>query len=382
MTGRGVAVQGGLAALGLVIAYTTWQREPEGAVGDVVVVDSTKGNLTNVHFEDDTTSVDIQRGDGSGGPGVWLRIQDKVPVPPPPAPPPAKPAGAGGAAGTAGTGGAAGSTTAAAKPPVPTPPTAKPRPARLLRGEEPAEKFLAQFAPFRSPRAFGVLDAKKQKELGLDTAKKKLVITARGETRSFVIGQPAQGSGENYLRDANDGRTYLMPRQVLTDLQSAAHRLVDRRLHTFKVAEINRLAVSSSGKKREFVVKNQQDQNAYKLAPANAPDKPEEMARNWHDKIWRLFPSEVLGKGENPAEGQPKIALRVDYFDGSKNVGWLEIGKLDVAPGTEPAMSPHAMPTNNNGTALYGRTEHTSGWVRLPNDPSTLADADKVASGL
>jgi hypothetical protein len=358
-----------MAALGLVIAYSTWQREPERAAGEIVVIDSTKGDLKNVHFEDDNGSVDVQRGNDSGESGVWLKVQDKTPVPATPAKPAKSPSPSG-----------------AATPPPPSSAaataTGKPRPLRQLRGDEPAEKLLAEFAPFRSPRAFGVLDAKKLKELGLDTAKKKLVVVARGETREFVIGQPPQGSGESYLRDVKDGRVYLMPRQILTDLQGAAFRLVDRKLHTFKIPDVDRLRVASGGKTRDFVIKNRQDANAYKLAPANAPDKPEEMARNWHDKIWRLFPSELLGKGETPAAGTPKVVMRVDYLDGNKNVGWIELGKLDVAPGSEPAISPHGgPPPSNNGVDVYGRTEHTAGWVRVHNDPSTLTDADKVAAG-
>jgi len=158
----------------------------------------------------------VARGNGSGDSGVWLKVQDKTPVPSPkPAPAKDSPAPA------------KDSKDNKATPNASTPP-AKPRPLRVLRGDEAAEKLLTAFAPFRSPRAFGTLDAKKAKELGLEEAKKKLVITARGQTRSFVIGQPAQSSGENYLRDSADGRTYLMPRQLLTDLQGALFRLVDR----------------------------------------------------------------------------------------------------------------------------------------------------------
>jgi hypothetical protein len=371
VTGRGVAVQGGLAALGLVIAYATWQREPDRAAGEVVVVDATKGELTSVHYEDENSSVDVQRGSNTGESGVWLRIQDKTPVPPKPKP---VTTGAGGA------GGAGGATGGAAPLPVATPP-AVPKPVRQLRGDEPAEKLLANFAPFRSPRAFGVLDTKKANELGFENTKKKLVINARGETREFAIGQPAMGSGENYLRDVKDGRTYLMPRLVLTDLQGASYRLVDRKLHTFKLSDANRLVVSSAGKSRDFVIKNPQDLNANKLAASSTPDKPDEMARNWHEKIWHLYPMELLGKGEAPAGGEPKVVTRIDYFDGAKNVGWLEIAKLAVAPGPEPSTNPHGPPQQNNGIELYGRSEHTSGWVRLHNDPSTLADADKVAAG-
>lgn len=354
MTGRGLATTGGLAIVGLAIAYGTWQREPERAAGEVIVVDASKGDLGSVHFEDENISVDVTRGGEAGVSGVWLKVQDKTPVTPPKAP----------------------AATNSAPP-------AKPRPLRELRGDEPAEKLLTAFTPFRSPRAFGVLDAKKLKELGLEDAKKKLVVTARGQTRSFVIGQPSQGAGENYLRDTGDNRVYLMPRQLLTDLQGALFRLVDRKLHTFKIADVDRVVITSNGKSRQFVVKDNQNATAYKLAAVATPDKPDEMARNWHEKVWRMFPTELLGKGETPTAGEPKVATRVEYFAGPKSVGWLEIGKLDVPIGSEPppAANPHAPAPVSNGLELYGRTEHTAGWVRLNNDPSTLTDADKVAAG-
>jgi len=350
VTGRGLAVQGGLALAGLVVAYTTWQREPERAAGEVVVVDSTKAELANVHYEDDNSVVDVRRKDDGGEKSVWLRIEDKTPVAPP------------------------------AKPGQPPPPAApKPHPPRELRGEEPAEKFLAQFAPFRSPRAFGILDAAKAKELGLGDSKKRLTVTARGETREFVLGQPGTLGSETYLRDTKDGRVYLMSRALASDLQSASHRLVDRRLHAFKIPDFNRVTVKVGGKTRELVVTNGHDQATYKLASATTPEKPDEMARNWHEKIWRLFPTEILGKGELPPGGEPKVALRVEYADRGKPVGWIEIGKVDVAT---PEQAPLSSSTSAAKTAeLYGRTEHTAGWVKLSNDLSTLQEAEKVAAG-
>lgn len=362
MTGRGVIVTGGLAALGLVVAYATWQREPERNVGDVVIVDTTKGDLASIQYEDDSNSIDIKQTSDSGESGVWLHVQEKPPKPPKP-PEPSKDGGA--------------PMVTAAPPPSPAP---KPKPRRELRGDEPAEKMLAMFAPFRSPRAFGVLDAKKQKELGLQNPKKKLLITARGETREFAIGQPVETSGESYLRDVKDGRIYLMPRQLLSDLQGAAFRLVDRKMHTFKIADVSRIVVGAAGKTRAFTVKNGKDAAGYQLVPAGG-DKPEEMARNWHDKVWRLYPMELLGKGEVPAPGQPKVSTRVEYFDGSKSVGFLEIAKLEVPPGTPPAPGPHGTVEPQSGIETYGRTEHTAGWVRLRNDPSTFSDADKIAAG-
>ena len=223
MTGKAVALQGGLAALGLLTAHFTWQREPERAPGEVNVVDVTKNDLTAVHYEDDKVAYDLTRAKENGEDSVWIHFVDKfVPKADPKSKEPA-----------------------ATTPPIPP---------RDLRGTEAALKALEQFAPLRSPRAFGVLDAQKIKELGLEGSIKKLDVTAKGDTRHFTIGQP-QGTpgGESFIRDAGDGRVYVMPRGLLGDLQAAQGRLIDRRMHTFATADFDRVKLTAGGKSREFV---------------------------------------------------------------------------------------------------------------------------------
>lgn len=356
MTGRSLLVQGALALAGLSVAYATWQREPERALGEVIVVDATKNELGHVHFEDDSTALELERRSEGGDTAVWLHLVDKAP---PSAPAEARSSG-----------------TAAPPPPVVT----KLRPPRDLRGDEPAVHTFEQFAPFRSPRAFGTLDVAKLKELGLDTPKRKLQITARGQTHDFAIGSPAAGTGENYLRDLKDGRVYLMPRSLLSDLQGAGYRLVDRKLHAFKLGDVNRVVVTANGKSRDLVLSNGQNATGYKLASAGTPDKPDEQARTWHDKLWRLYPMELLGKGEVPAAGAPKLGARVEYFDGRKSVGWVELAKLELPPKTEPASKTASAKTPPSPTTeWYARSEHTAGWIRLASDP--IADTEKIAAG-
>ena len=62
MTGRALAVQGGIAALGLITMYATWQREPEHAPGSVTVIDASKSDVTLIHYEDEALAVDMTRG--------------------------------------------------------------------------------------------------------------------------------------------------------------------------------------------------------------------------------------------------------------------------------------------------------------------------------
>jgi len=344
MTGRALAVKGGIAALGLVTMYATWQREPERAPGAVTVIDASKSDVTRVHYEDDTSAVDLTRGDTGDDAGIWLHVVNKPKT----------------------------DAKADAKADAKSPPKNEPKPAppRDLPGADSAKHLYEQFAPLVSMRAFGVLDPAKQKELGLDKPKRKLEVTVKGDVRRYEIGQPATSTGgESFLRDTRDGRVYLMPRNLLLDLQNSAH-LVDRRLHAFEPADYDHIKLTSGGKQKEFIVLGRESPKTAGLAAVKTPDKRDQTAKNWHDALWRTFPTELLGKGEEPASGKPSVVLKVTYSDGKKSVGWIEIGKVDSASGvSEDAKA---------GDELYARTEHTAGWAKIPSGGTVLSDAQKL----
>jgi hypothetical protein len=342
MTGRAAAVQGGLAVVGLLAAHLTWQRAPEHAPGSVTVIDANKNDVTHVHYADEHNTVDFSRGHGGNEPPVWIHLV-------PNADEAAKAAKV--ANGKA------------------TPPKTPPAPPRDLLGGEPATRVLDQFAPLVSPRAFGVLDAAKLKELGLEAPKRKLEVTVKGDVRHYVIGQPEKASGgESFLRDERDGHVYLMPRGMLSDLQNPAH-LVDRRLHAFEQGDFDRMGLSAGGKSKEYVQLDRQARAKAAFAPAKTPDKRDQMAKNWHDAVWRAFPSDILGRGEEPAGGKPTVVLRVDYFDGKSAVGYMELARVESSGGvSEDAASGD----------VYARTEHSAGWMKLHNGGQLVADAQKL----
>jgi len=348
VTGRGAAIQGGLAVVGLLVAHFTWQREPERAPGAVAVVDATKSDVSRVRYEDEFGSVELKRGSGDG-PVVWLhQVTTK-------------------------------SDTKPANPHAP--PSEKPEPKaegkridRELGGSDGAVKLIDQFAPMISPRAFGVLDAAKLKELGLDAPKRKLEVTVKGEVRKYEIGQPAATTGgESFVRDLRDNRVYLMPRGMLSQLQSSSS-LIDRKLHGFETVDFDRILISSSGKQKEYAQVGREARATSGFAPPNTPDKRDQMAKNWHDAIWRIFPSDVLGKGEKPASGEPTPAVRLDYYEGKKPVGWIELAKVEP-PRTSASESASPPPAD-----VYARTERTVGWVKLNGGTQLIADAQKLIS--
>jgi hypothetical protein len=344
MTGRAAAIQGGLAAAGLLAVYLTWQREPEHAPGAVTVIEAVKTDITHVHYADENNAVDFERGHDSAGPAVWIHL-----VP---------------------TGKAAPKPNAKADKSDKAKPDAKtPEPPRDLLGSEPATKVFEGFAPLISPRAFGLLDAGKLKELGLGEPARKLEVTVRGDVRRFDIGQPEKATGgEAFLRDARDGRVYLMPRGMLADLQNPNH-LVDRRLHTFEIADFDRFALSAGGKQKEYVQVNREQRGKSSFAPAKTPDKRDQMAKNWHDAVWRAFPSDILGRGEEPPTGKPAVVLRVDYTDGGKPIGFMEFARAEAPGGVS-----EDVPSGD----VFARTEHTAGWLKLSTGAQLIADAQKL----
>ncbi|MDB4971460.1 MAG: hypothetical protein JWN44_7149 [Myxococcales bacterium] len=331
MNVRGAAVQSGLAALGLVVAYTTWQRDPERAPGEVTVVDVNKGDVQKIRFDSGDgkwVELDRRKEARDEDPRVWLKIS---------------------------------------------PDLQKKTPAREVAGNEGAERLWDKFGPLHATRALGALKPEKLKELGLDAAKKKLELTARGVKHTFTVGSSPTGVSDPYAKDDQDGRVYVLGGGVVADLESAGVRLVDRTLHGFKPGDFDGVAVTAGGKTRALQVPPAENQFAAKLVSAKS-GKPDEMAKNWHDKLWRSMVTEVLGKGEAPERGTPEIGCKVEYTWRGKQKGFLEVGRLMPSQTLSTSTTPMA--------ETWARSEHTSGWVKMPgNADDVLKECTKIASG-
>jgi hypothetical protein len=354
VTGRSAAIQGGLAVVGLLAAGLTWQREPERAPGEVTVIDSSKADVPHIRFEDEANVLMLDRRSENGEPVVWVHLEPKAPKPPPP-----KADKKGDKAGPA------------TPPPPPEAPAHAPRD---VRGNADALKLIDRFAPLISPRAFGVMQGDKLKELGLDAPTRRLEVVVRGDTRKYDVGIALNAqNGEAFLRDVRDGRIYLMPRQLLSEL-SNGKRLVDPRLHTFETKEFDAVTATMGGKKREWIHLGRDNFQTDAYASPKTPDKHDVMGKNWIDSLWRTFPMEVLGKDEVPKGGEPKVAFRVDYSEKGKPVGWVEIARGGEAGGDGTSTSPSSESEDN----IFARSEHSVGWARLHSGGMLISDAEKL----
>jgi hypothetical protein len=332
MNGRAVAVQGGLAVAGLLSAYFTWQRQPELVAGEVFAFDIPPSDLEKVRYEDQEMKswAELIRDKDENGLFVDLHLSGSD---------------------------ASGIAMPSGHPSVPIK-----VPERTVRGNEAASNLFKKLAPLRAARALGTLDAAKLKDLGLDTTKKHIEVTARSTRRRFAIAPAPPGGTDPYIRDEQDGRVYIISRAIFSDLQSASVNLVERRLHSFPIEDVDRVVFSAGGKKKEFRGTRIDQLPGIRLSPPGG-DKADETAKNWHDRVWNLFPSEVMGKGEAPSSGAPKAALRVDYYSRGTPLGWVELAR-DGSTNESTAQPASSL--------SYARSEFSLGWMKLPADAAAI----------
>ena len=333
MSSRGVALQAGLAFLALVLAFFTWQRPPEKQSGEVFVIDITKNDLEKVRYEDQEGKswAELSKDKDDEGTFVALRLS--------------------------------GYDSTGAVLPSGHPGIALKQPERLVRANEVAKTQFERFAPLRGQRSLGVLDDAKLKELGLDKTKKFIEVTARGVKRRFAIVSAPPGGDSPYIKDTADNKVYTINRQILSDLSQASNSLSERRLHSFRMEDVDRIIIGSGDKKREMIASRIEDFPGVRLAPVDAPDKPDATVKNWHDRIFALFPTEVLGKGEVPASGAPQPVLQIQYFSRGRRIGFVELAR-----GAAPATSTTKPPPPE----AFARSEFTLGWMKLGNDAQAL----------
>ena len=350
MTGRGAVIQGSLAVAALAAAYLTWQREPGLSTGEVIAVDLAKSDLEKVRYEDKESKSWVALGRGKDDNGSFVTVH------------------------------LSGSDSSGVALPSGHPFVPLKVPERVVRANEAGARLYERFAPLRASRSLGVLDAAKLKDLGLDTTKKHLEIAGRGGKRRFGIVPAPPGGNDPYVRDEADGRVYIIARQLLSDLQAASTNLVERRLHSFRLEDVDAVTVTAGAKKKELKASRFEDLPGVRLAPVATPDQADSTAKNWHDRVWNLFPSEVMGKTETPDEGPPVVAIRIDYRSRGRPLGWVELARNAKKPAAAATESP-AQAAPAGPESAYGRSEFTLGWMKLSTEAFTLMTEGESLAG-
>jgi hypothetical protein len=223
------------------------------------------------------------------------------------------------------------------------------------------ETLAKSLAPLKAVRAVGKVDASRNEEFGLDKPEGTLKVTVDGKEHTLVIGGNTPGGSERYAKYQNNGEVFAISGDIVQSLMFGESRLPERELHGFKPEEVTKVRLQKGGKTRELV--RVKDKNEGWGDPAT-PTKQDETAGNWMSKLGRLRGSDFV---EKPATAlNPEQALvRVEYFEGSRSLGFVELYKVP----------------SEKGSDYLARTEWERWYVKLPNSTAEQVEND-VASVL
>jgi Domain of unknown function (DUF4340) len=222
------------------------------------------------------------------------------------------------------------------------------------------ETLVKALAPLKALRAVGKVEPGRYEEFGLDKPEGTLKVTVDGKEHTLVLGGTTPGGGERYAK-YQSGEVFAISGDIAQSLMFGDSRLPERELHGFKNEDIQRVRIQKGGKTRELVrVKEKNDG----WGDPATPNKQDETAGNWVTKLNRLRGSEFVEKP--PVALTPDAAIvRVEYFDGSKALGSLELYKV---PGEK-------------GNDYLARTEWDRWYVKVPTATAEQIETD-VASVL
>jgi hypothetical protein len=133
------------------------------------------------------------------------------------------------------------------------------------------------------------------------------------------------------------------------------------------------VTVSAGGKSRTLSAPASESQIQAKLINPKT-GKPDEMSKNWHDKVWRMMVTDALGKGEMPAAGTPQVGCKIEYAWHGKPKGFTELARTQPpAVASNQAVGPGEQ---------WARSERTASWDKLPgNADELIKECSKVAAG-
>ncbi len=219
-----------------------------------------------------------------------------------------------------------------------------------------ADTLVKSLAPLKAVRAVGKVESARNEEFGLDKPEGTLKVTIDGKEHVLIIGGTTPGGSERYARYQNSGEVFAISGDIAQSLMFGDSRLPERELHGFKSEDIARVRLQKGGKTRELVPVKGKNEGWGDLA---SPTKQDETAGNWMSKLGRSRGSDFI---EKPAKTlRPEDALvRVEYFDGGKSVGFIELYKQPTEKGND----------------YLARTEWDRWYVKVPASTAEQIEQD------
>lgn len=210
-------------------------------------------------------------------------------------------------------------------------PTPGKRTSMRFIGVKTAEELAKQLAPLMAVRKVGQVEPKRAEEFGLDKPDGTLKVKIGGTERGLVFGGTTPGGQERYAKELGTNVVYAVSGDLLSNLVAAESRLLERDLHGFQMLDVTRVRVARGAKSREILALPEKKGG---WADPATPTKLDETAGNWMTKLDRLHVQEYVETPKTPLRREDAV-LRIEYFDGSKPLGFLELYKVPGEKGSD-----------------------------------------------
>ena len=226
------------------------------------------------------------------------------------------------------------------------------------RASHEFEKALERLLPLRAERDLGKVDEKKLSQFGMVEAGRTLIVEAKRQKVTYLIGSQTYGGATTYVLEQPDGPVYLISSTLMRSLDVRATRYLERRLVGVDKKDVERVAVGTLTANREFMQqKREKKRSAW--VPTDSPDATNDLFTNWVDRVFRLGATEYLAEDPVPP---PRPEFKLIYMRGSKKLDELELASAEAGGGKRD---------------FFARSTFTGGWVKLRRQ-----DAEAVVSDL
>lgn len=226
------------------------------------------------------------------------------------------------------------------------------------RASQEFEKALERLLPLRAERDLGKVDEKKLAQFGMLEAGRTLIVEAKSQKITYLIGSQTYGGATTYVLQQPDGPVCLISSTLIRSLDVRATRYLERRLVGVDKKDVERVAVSTLTANREFMQQRREKKRSV-WVPADSPDTTNDLFTNWVDRMFRLGATEYLAEDPVPP---PRPEFKLIYLRGSKKLDQLELASAEAGEGKRD---------------FFARSTFTGGWVKLRRQ-----DAEAVVSDL
>jgi len=153
---------------------------------------------------------------------------------------------------------------------------------------------IQKLTPLRARRGLGELPAAEIKDMGLDSARRSLSVSARGRTLVLDVGNETFGGQAYYARSQADNSVYLLDAELVRVFETTPRAMMDPRIVTVPLSDVVGLVLEMDGRRSEFVQKNKDQFRARYFARKDDPEKKAEAVDGLNSTFVGLKAAEFL----------------------------------------------------------------------------------------